>query len=51
MTEALTLRRAITAALARLNAGGNANISEARDLLAEALATAREITGLEVRGG
>ena len=64
MTETETLRTAIRAALAALDAGGPTNTAEARNLLREGLATPREAhqpwcrtwqqgdgeTGLEGRG-
>lgn len=51
MSTASELRRAITAALRRLEAGGPANTDEARRLLREALAIPDdEVTGLEYRG-
>ena len=51
MSEAGTLRRALVAILRRLEAGGPANVEEARRLAAEALAMPNESDGLSYRGG
>lgn len=50
-SESDTLRRAMVAALRRLEAGGLPNTTEAMRLLREGLATPQEYTGLEYRAG
>ena len=58
MSETETLRRGINVAIAYLRAGGGVNAATALRVLEEAKATpretpveAREVTGLEFRGG